>query len=492
MDTDYDLEKDFLAEQEVNDPAGQYYSVPLPVLLPSQLKALELLSHLASYSELLVAVTGHEGSGKTVLASALAAQREEPETSLFLTGDLMLGMPAILNAIASHWDMSQLPEDMVAARDAIRAQAASREEQGESLLVIIDQAEQLDSETLNSIANFALIAPQALSFTLFGRAGFEDEIRQSPANAPVHRHEIEPLSRDDCQQLIQQVYSPGNALQLSSADIDYVFEQSRGWPADVLRYADDLFLNADAQVADNDNLPVQATRFPLTHILAIAAVAAALVMSFIYSGYHGASDDASVGVAESPLGTSAEDATSVQVESEALSTLEAETAVINPPVVAVEPDYNYVPTDAEVGEDLSAHTAEPAEQSPVLAVTEAPVETLADQVETLAEPVKAQSQGVKPVSVSPLLAVNSGFVVQLFGSYQQTSAERFAETWADKVAGTLYQYETIHQGKPWFVVVAGTYGSRDEAKAAVNAMPQVLRKQSPWIRDIAAVKEAIR
>ena len=492
MDTDYDLEKDFLAEQEVNDPAGQYYSVPLPVLLPSQVKALELLSHLASYSELLVAVTGHEGSGKTVLASALAAQREEPETSLFLTGDLMLGMPAILNAIAIHWDMSQLPEDMVAARDAIRAQAASREEQGESLLVIIDQAEQLDSETLNSIANFALIAPQALSFTLFGRAGFEDEIRESPANAPVHRHEIEPLNRDDCQLLIQQVYSPGNALQLSSADIDYVFQQSHGWPADVLRTADDLFLSADTQAADKDSVPAQATRFPLTHLLAIAAVAAALVMSFLYSGYNSAPDDASAIAADPSLAAPAEELTSTEVESEALSTLEVETAVIDPPVVAAEPDYNYVPNNAEPGDDAGESVAAPVEQSIAPAVEAVVVEKQSVAAEPLQASVKSPSPVAKTLPASPLLNVRSGFVVQLFGSYQQASAERFVGTWTDKVAGTLYQYETIHQGKPWFVVVAGTYGSRDEAKAAVNAMPQTLRKQSPWIRDITAVQEAIR
>ena len=52
----------------------------MPQLLPTQTKTLELLTHLTSYSDLMVLVSGPEGAGKTTLANALAASREDSET----------------------------------------------------------------------------------------------------------------------------------------------------------------------------------------------------------------------------------------------------------------------------------------------------------------------------------------------------------------------------------------------------------------------------
>ena len=90
-----------------------------------------------------------------------------------------------------------------------------------------------------------------------------------------------------------------------------------------------------------------------------------------------------------------------------------------------------------------------------------------------------------------LLNTRNGFVVQLFGSYQSANAAAFREDWQDDVAATLYQYQTTHNNKPWHVVVAGVFNTRAEAKAAVDTMPQALRRQSPWVRDIRAVHQAL-
>ena len=61
----------------------------MPQLLPTQTKTLELLTHLTSYSDLMVLVSGPEGSGKTTLAAALAATRDKKEV-LFIKASVML------------------------------------------------------------------------------------------------------------------------------------------------------------------------------------------------------------------------------------------------------------------------------------------------------------------------------------------------------------------------------------------------------------------
>src|SRR5690554_1970873 len=132
-------------------PQGYPQGRELPALLPVQEETLELVAHLAAYSDMLVVVSGPDGSGKTLLAEAL-----------------------------------------------------QRSEQGGHLLLMIDQAEQLDTETLNDIAHFALLAPPAISIVLFGQPGFEQALRGGPAQAQVQVQSLAPLNAAAAQQLLQR------------------------------------------------------------------------------------------------------------------------------------------------------------------------------------------------------------------------------------------------------------------------------------------------
>lgn len=511
MDADYDLDGDILTRDDSFSPERKY-SMPLPRLLPSQQKVTELLSHLASYSELLVTVTGPDGSGKTTIAQALASVREEPEDTLLLSADLMTGMPAILAAIAGRWDLPHLPDDMVAARGMIRDAAIERSANGGALLVIIDQAEQMDSGTLNEIANFALQVPQLISFALFGLTGFADVIRENPANAPLHRLELDPLFPDEAAQLIQQVYTPGQALPLADDELDLICHQSDGRPAGILLAAEDYLLaTAPAAAPKAEKKP---SRFPVTHILAIAAVAAAIGMLFLYSNSGDDSGSAELAVATQridldslPLSGSSEaevqasdDALNAMPEQEVqtLSSFGDESTQTSAEPVASATDYNYGGGNKEV---IAAVPVAP-EVAEAPAVTPPASREVASPVQKLAQPdaVKPAASVTKPVSAAAqrtaaektLLAAKSGFVVQLFGSYKSDSAAAFRKQWQEKVTGSLYQYQTVHSGRPWHVVVAGVFGTRAEAQAAVNAMPAELRKQSPWIRDVSAVQDVLR
>lgn len=510
METDFNLDLDAHRNSSTADPENGYH-LPLPQLLSGQRKHLELLAHLASYSELLVAVTGPEGSGKTVLSQALAAQREEPEESLFITADLMLGMPAILNQIARYWDMPQLADDIVHAREAIKDIALLRYNDGISLLVIIDQADQLDADTLNEIAHFALLAPQAISFALFGQPGFELAFRESPAQAPVHVLHLEPLSLDDSAALIQQVFSPGQPLALSQDELLFIWQQSGGWPQSLLHQAEDYLLSPGmAEAAPAAKATAQANRFPLLHMLAIAGVAAALIVSFLYRD---ADEPATLVPATLPDNslavtdtlTDSEQSPFISTPASGNESIEAEsieTTEITPPVVktnstAGEPDYNYSAAETSAG------SAETQPKTVASAPTQVPVaETTAIATPVTRQPVStpAAAEVTAPVVVKPqrspderaLLAANGGFVVQLFGSYQAENAKGFRQQWQSQIAGSLYQYRTEHNNRPWFVVVAGVYGNRAEAKAAVNALPRELRTQSPWIREVSAVQDVLR
>src|SRR5690606_23551931 len=115
--------------------------------------------------------------------------------------------------------------------------------------------------------------------------GFEQSLRSGPAQAPVHVQPLTPLSKESSQQLLQRMYSPGQALPLSQNELTFIWQQSQGWPGPLLMQAGDYFL-----AAQPDDAPTAVTRkektasggFPVTHILAVTALVAALGLSLLY------------------------------------------------------------------------------------------------------------------------------------------------------------------------------------------------------------------
>ena len=489
---DFDLD---LAERAATAgfPAGSVGEYSMTQLLASQARNVELMAHLASYSELLVAVTGPQGAGKTALANALAAQREEPEDTLFLTASIMLGMPAVLSAIASHWDMPPVLDDGAQAREMIRNEALSRHQDGASLLVIIDQAEQLDASTLNDIAHFALLAPQAISFALFGESSYEQNFRNSPAQAPVHVLQLEPLVADEAAALIGNVFGDAGICPLDDQEVDKAVAASGGWPGPLLMAAEKLLMAPRPTAARKATV----SGFPLRNILGIAAIATVMVMVLMYQL---GKDQETVVKKELPVPPQAPAVAEATVPEAQDFNYPAAGSVASAPVVdtAVEPETVSLALDevAVVSEGSATAVAPvtataPVAPKPVAQPVVKPASAAASGP-VAAKPATTVSAVSRTADESTLLAARDGYIVQLLGSYSADGAAGFRKEWSQKVTGTLYQYRTSHNGKDWFVVVSGIYGSRAEATAAVNALPAKLRAQSPWIRPVADAQKAIR
>lgn len=495
METDFEHDLSGLTGVEREQPRGNF---AMNRLLESQTRHVELLSHLASYSELLVAVTGLEGAGKSFIANTLAAQREEPDETLLLTASVMLGMPSILSALASHWDMPAIHEDSVQAREAIKNEAVSRSESGGNLLLIIDQADQLDAETLNDIAHFALLAPQALSVVLFGTPGYETQFRNSPAQAPIHVLGLEPLTDAEINTLVTQVYGDGENCPLSQAELSELMMDSGCLPGPALNHAQRM-LSSVARV-----VPAQTGGFPVKNILAIAGIVTIIAMVGLYQWGTGSTVDndsvvASENIGEREAVVPAKDFNYPDPQSEG-----ATEGAAAPSAVGVPPATDAASPITDSQKPVKQNTVQKAETEISPEVASKSVETTADEsgvidpessIVDAAASAAGQVQSAKPTYTPDeraLLAADSGYIVQLLGSFSGIGASEFRQGWQNQVTGTLYQYQTTHQNRDWFVVVSGVYSTRAEARAAVNAMPASLRKQSPWVRPLGDVQKVIR
>lgn len=138
----------------------------------------------------------------------------------------------------------------------------------------------------------------------------------------------------------------------------------------------------------------------------------------------------------------------------------------------------------------SAQPAEPAEPPA------APVK------ESVAAPQVARAE--PPAPVAPAAPASAGIhreswlkqqspgavTLQVLGVSNEASLKRFLDQ--HKLPGPMAYFHTTRNGKPWFVLVHGVYPDRDAAKAAVAALPEVLRKGSPWPRTFESIQADIR
>lgn len=145
---------------------------------------------------------------------------------------------------------------------------------------------------------------------------------------------------------------------------------------------------------------------------------------------------------------------------------------------------------------VTAKTESVPAEEPVKTQDTAKATPVAESTPKTTEP-KPAAQAAAKQDVSPykqekeLLALKgTQYTLQLLGSHIETNAIRFIEGLNSK-ANVRY-FETIYQGKPWFVVVYGQFDNRDAAIASIPDLPKELQDRKPWARSVASVQSDIQ
>ena len=81
------------------------------------------------------------------------------------------------------------------------------------------------------------------------------------------------------------------------------------------------------------------------------------------------------------------------------------------------------------------------------------------------------------------------FTLQLIGVGDAKGVHRFLSR--QRLSGDVAYFQTLRNGKPWFIVVTGVYPSRAAAVSARDRLPAKLRKSGAWPRTLGSVHKAI-
>lgn len=82
------------------------------------------------------------------------------------------------------------------------------------------------------------------------------------------------------------------------------------------------------------------------------------------------------------------------------------------------------------------------------------------------------------------------YTLQLMGSYNKSDVIALIDS--NRLEGKATYYQTLHDGKPWYVLVYGLYKTSQEAHIAIKQLPKDLQQQKPWVNLISNVQASIR
>ncbi len=495
--------------------------VPGFKFFPAQRKpVLGQLHHLARYSQLLLVVTGPEGSGKTLLRQALFASTNKQSVQSVVVSARGAGDAAgILRQVAQTLNVAR-PEV-----DAILNQVVQLALTGQEVYLLVDDAEQLDDSAQEALLALAAGTPEGRPHVfLFGEpsmiAGLEE---LSGDEERFHVIELQPYTEEETREyLAQRLEGAGRGIELFSAQqISDIHESSGGWPGIINQVARDAMIEAMIASRSAVKRPSMGFKMPKKHVLAIGAVViVAVAAAVLIPGRDKAPTAPNGDQGQLPLGQAApkgggnpsidfagssqpmplplvgqsqpvmrgplaEEAGGI-TEGDDGGAPAVDGGVANPPTVTT----TAPPEGASSG---SAPAQRPTPAPSVATAKPAPVQ--APKPAPAPAPKPAAKPAEKPVTVAKAAPGSSwyasqpgsNYVVQIVG----TSSEASAQNVAKELGGEARYFKKTLNGKPLYVVTYGNFPSHAAATAAIKNLPAKTQAGKPWPRTVASVQQEV-
>ncbi|WP_058542658.1 AAA family ATPase [Pseudomonas fluorescens] len=489
--------------------------VPGFKFFPAQRKpVLGQLHHLARYSQLLLVVTGPQGSGKTLLRQALVASTNKQSVQSVVVSARGAGdAGGVLRQVAQALNVAQ------AEIGAILDQIVQLALTGQEVYLLVDDAEQLDESALEALLALAAGAPEGRPHVfLFGESSLIADLDQLNLDQErFHVIELAPYTEEETREyLAQRLEGAGRGIELFTADqISEIHESSDGWPGNINQVARDALIEVMIASRSAVKRPSMGFNMPKKHVLAISAVVVvAVAAAWLMPGRTKAPTTGAPAneQAQLPLGqgTSQPSGSAPAVE------FAGNTQPMPLPLVGQSQPVMRSPLAEAAGginegDDGAAPPIDDSSDTPPTVTTTAPPEgvpagpaptpapaakpTPAPTQVATAKPAPAPAPAAKP---APAPAKASGgswyagqapsnYVVQILGTSSEASAQNFV-----KEQGGEYRYfKKLLNGKPLYVVTYGSFANRDAAVSAIKALPAKVQAGKPWPRTVASVQQEL-
>ncbi|WP_426142301.1 AAA family ATPase [Pseudomonas sp. DWP3-1-2] len=506
--------------------------VPGFKFFPAQRKpVLGQLHHLARYSQLLLAVTGPQGSGKTLLRQALVASTNKQSVqSVVVSARGASDAAGVLRQVAQALSVSQ------AEMRAILSQIVQLALTGQEVYLLVDDAEQLGESALEALLGLAEGTPEGRPHVfLFGEASLIDRLEQLCADSEVegerfHVIELEPYSEDETREyLAQRLEGAGQGIELFSAQqITDIHEHSNGWPGAINQVARDSMIEAMIASRTAVKRPSMGFKMPKKHVLALGAVVAVGVLAAVLIPGRGTNTTAPAtppanAQAQLPLGQgtpatqqSNNGAPAIEFAgnsqpvplplggnsqpvmrgplAEAAGTGDGDDDGV--PVSSVAQPPTVTTTAPPAGEEATPAAPRSSITPPPAAAAAVPKPATPAAKPAAPAPAPVQVATAKPAPAAAKPAAGGTwyssqapghYVVQILG----TSSEATAQAYVAEHGGEYRYFKKTLQGKPLYVITYGNFSDRAAALAAIKVLPAKVQAGKPWPRTVASIQQEL-
>ncbi len=512
-------------------------------------EAVAKLVHTVRFGDMTPLLTGEKGIGKTtLLAEAIKSIKDEFKVVILRSSMLMDGarfLEQLFNKDNYVCPLSFNQSEPTILAQAFHGYLKHKNKQTKpknNTLIVVDDVDDLAEETVALILQGIDQVPSAESGVSFVFAaqpgwlsGFANKELTAMLSRLLYRIEIQPLTEQDAESYVRLRLRAAGANQdfsLSAVQLSALYNLGNGNPGRINRIAAGVVLGTHSDENEqNDKAKLPFVLPPLkqaTGILLLVLVISFSCLLYLYRGDDSETDSPAPDVALStPVtpqvvpapklaqgakqGPPIEQSGSVSNETKRVdqASVVADASVVEP-AANIEPEPK-TQTATNVRVKQTPEVTAPAAAVPAnVAPSVAPLSATVSAVEPLLKPENSQSPEhkkstrEKPIDSPPEIArpdspgrpgfrpaewvrsqKPSHYVVQLLGSYKETTAQRFLKRYPD--SGFFY-IQSSYKGKAWFVVLDGVYPTKAEARTAVANMPAKIRKQTPWIRSVKGIQ----
>ena len=484
---------------------------------------LDALVYAITHDEGIVKVSGEVGSGKTMLCRVLMERLPESVTIVYLANP-SLSRDDILYAIADELQL-EIPDNARTAvvMRALQEQLIQSYSEGRQVVVLIDEAHAMPTETLEEIrllSNLESNHSKLLQLVLFGQPELNDILARSDMRQLkeriTHNFGLEPLVRDDIASYLDfRMRTAGyrGPSVFSPAALKLIAQSSLGLTRRINIIADKSLLAAfssgthligskeakaairDCEFSDPKHLSATPGSPRRLHIVAIASVAALLGAGFIWQAMSGFGQQQAGGAstaAGGPLSippvppAPTNPATAPAAESPGLGPTpnatppqspQADAGGIGPTAVAQAPST----VTTKIGPSLPPGL--PADVATAANASKAAPKQPGDPYEKLGpltrEKLKSSRDSLEALA-------NDRWFVQIFATDEQKHEEvetllrRISSDGADMDKIRIYHSDL--SGKPKYGVIYGDFPSRRAAAMAMRKLPKTMRALQPYPR----------
>lgn len=287
-------------EQDVANPELEYwrfYGMESDPFAPSAIEGLffpgggcdEVLQsarHVARFSSQAVVFYGPEGVGKSCLLEALALSLDDEHQILRLQVGFMSTAEQLFTEIAQAVDLTAVNFIPSAFAEQLQRQLSSRDD-GKPLLILIDDADQLIDQTLQSVLDLADASVEKLHVLLFAATDGNGFLRAELDRGDVQQLAVQAFDQQAMKSYIEyrlQTAGFDGEFPFTDADLASIFKQSLGIAQRIGRVAEQK-LRQKIRISgllNNPDFEDQSHHVPVMHVVLAICLLAFMALGWLF------------------------------------------------------------------------------------------------------------------------------------------------------------------------------------------------------------------